>query len=71
MSTWIVSYGVLKHGKFPYYGDLGFTQCDVWAWMIFNLEDGVSYAWRAWYHASVGALAVAVFFHHVVMDDLL
>ena len=36
-----------------------------------DFEDGVSYAWRAWYHALVGALAVAVFFHHMVMDDLL
>ena len=36
-----------------------------------NLEDGVSYSWRAWYHILVGALAVAVFFYHMVMDDLL
>ena len=30
----------------------------------------MSYAWRAWYHTSVGALEMAIFFHHTVMDDL-
>ena len=36
-----------------------------------DLEDGVSYAWIAQYHILVGALVVAVFFHHMVMDDIL